>query len=420
MTDARRRLDAIRSQQTEIASHHIDELLAGRVSRREFVRRGSVIGLSAPLVGVILSACGNANSTAGSTSNTSTAPAKQGGTLRVASVTPAAAINPMTIADEGGLVMLQQTGEFLIYSNNRALRLDPMLATSWKPNHDASVWTFELRKGVTFHDGRAMTADDVVYTFKANCDPKSAANALSAFGGVLTPDGVQKAGPDDRALPPQGAQRELPLPRLLRQLQRHHRPQGDGLRVLAEDVHRDGSLQARAATSSSRTPTSWPTRSGGAGRPSSTAPPSPSTPTSRPRRWRCRAPRSMSSPSWCRPAPRRCSPARPTRSSSSRPPSTASCRCAPTKRRSTTPESARRWRCRSIARRWSLRCSSATARSATTRRSRRCSARRTPRSPSASRISPRPSSCSAPPAIPTASRRPCSPRTTRRSPSSPR
>jgi peptide/nickel transport system substrate-binding protein len=195
MTDARRRLDAIRSQQPEIASHHIDELLAGRVSRREFVRRGSVIGLSAPLVAAILAACGGANPTAGSSnSSSSAAPAKQGGKLRVASVAPAASINPITIADEGGLVMLQQTGEFLVYSNNRALRLDPMLATSWKPNHDASVWTFELRKGVTFHDGRSMTADDVVYTFKAHCDPKSAANALSAFGGVLTPDGVQKVG----------------------------------------------------------------------------------------------------------------------------------------------------------------------------------------------------------------------------------
>jgi peptide/nickel transport system substrate-binding protein len=198
MTDAQRRLDTIRSQHSEVVNHYIDELTEGRVSRREFVRRGTVVGLSASVVGTILSACGNANGTGGSSSASSggaVAPAKQGGTMRIASVTPAAAVNPLTIADEGGLVMLQQTGEFLIYSNNRALRLDPMLATSWKPNHDATVWTFELRKGVTFHDGRPLTADDVVYTFKANADPKAATNALSAFEGVLTPSGVQKAGP---------------------------------------------------------------------------------------------------------------------------------------------------------------------------------------------------------------------------------
>ena len=37
-----------------------------------------------------------------------------------------------------------------------------------------------------------MTADDVVYTFKQLSDPKVASNALSAFTGVLTPDGVKK------------------------------------------------------------------------------------------------------------------------------------------------------------------------------------------------------------------------------------
>jgi peptide/nickel transport system substrate-binding protein len=194
MNDAQRQLDAIRSHQSEVVNHYIDELSEGRLSRREFVRRGSVLGLSASLVGVILSACGNANSSSSSSSSSgaATAPAKAGGTLRVASVTPAAAVNPLTIADEGGLVMLQQTGEFLVFSNNQALRLDPMLATSWKPNSDASVWTFKLRSGVKFHDGRAMTADDVVYTFKSNADPKAASNALSAFTGVLTPAGVQK------------------------------------------------------------------------------------------------------------------------------------------------------------------------------------------------------------------------------------
>jgi peptide/nickel transport system substrate-binding protein len=57
------------------------------------------------------------------------------------------------------------------------------------------VWTFKLRPGVTFHGGKAMTADDVVYTFQQLADPKNASNALSTFTGVLTPAGVVKVDP---------------------------------------------------------------------------------------------------------------------------------------------------------------------------------------------------------------------------------
>jgi peptide/nickel transport system substrate-binding protein len=70
--------------------------------------------------------------------------------------------------------------------------LEPMLATSWNPNHDASVWTFKLRSGVTFNNGAPMTADDVVYTFQQLSNPKNASNALSTFQGVLSPAGVRK------------------------------------------------------------------------------------------------------------------------------------------------------------------------------------------------------------------------------------
>ena len=60
---------------------------------------------------------------------------------------PAAAVNPLTISDAGGLLMLNQTGEFLIFDTNLKLALQPMLALSWKPNADGSVWTFKLRDG---------------------------------------------------------------------------------------------------------------------------------------------------------------------------------------------------------------------------------------------------------------------------------
>ena len=43
---------------------------------------------------------------------------------------------------------------------------EPALATDWAPTDDPNVWRFNLRQGVTFHDGAAMTAEDVVFSFE--------------------------------------------------------------------------------------------------------------------------------------------------------------------------------------------------------------------------------------------------------------
>jgi peptide/nickel transport system substrate-binding protein len=104
---------------------------------------------------------------------------------------PTAAINPITIADQGGIECLDQVGEFLVFTDH-SLKYHPWLAESWQPNADATVWTFKIRQGVRFNDGKPMTVDDVVYSFKSQSNPKSSANALSIFGGTLVPDGVVK------------------------------------------------------------------------------------------------------------------------------------------------------------------------------------------------------------------------------------
>jgi peptide/nickel transport system substrate-binding protein len=187
------RLDAIRNNRSELENHYIDELVAGRLDRRTFLRKGAVIGMSTGLMGAILAACGGANKVGTSTAKgTASGTPVKGGTLKLASQAPAAAVNPLTVSDAGGLCMLAQTGEFLTFDNNMALQLQPMLATSWKPSDNGKVWTFNLRAGVKFHNGQPLTADDVVYTFQQLSDPKNASNALSTFTGVLTPSGVQK------------------------------------------------------------------------------------------------------------------------------------------------------------------------------------------------------------------------------------
>ena len=141
-----------------------------------------------------MTACGGANSSSSAAPSSSAAAVKPaaGATLRIAGVVPSSDINPLSVADEGGLTMLQQTGEFLSFNDPQTNILKPMLATSFKPNADASVWTYNLRPGVTFNDGTPMTADDVVYSFQHNTNPKVYVNAASVFTGVLTNDGVKK------------------------------------------------------------------------------------------------------------------------------------------------------------------------------------------------------------------------------------
>ncbi|MEP4038033.1 ABC transporter substrate-binding protein [Pseudophaeobacter sp.] len=56
----------------------------------------------------------------------------------------------------------------------------PDLATSWTANEDATVWTFKLREGVTFHDGSAFDAGDVIYSLNRVLDPELDSPARSA------------------------------------------------------------------------------------------------------------------------------------------------------------------------------------------------------------------------------------------------
>jgi peptide/nickel transport system substrate-binding protein len=198
MRDDHRRLDPVRRQATDLENAVVDELLARRLSRRDFVRRGTVIGISLPTLGLILSACGGDDgdsTTDGGTPASGTA--KKGGTLRVGVTAPSGPVDPITAGNQGSIAMHLMVGEFLIQSEPD-LTLRPALAERWKPNKDGSVWTFVLREGVTFNDGRPMTADDVAATYNRLSDPDGGSIALSALGGVLGKDSAVAV--DDRTV----------------------------------------------------------------------------------------------------------------------------------------------------------------------------------------------------------------------------
>ena len=178
--------------QRELGQGLVDEVNRGRMTRRELLVRGTVLGLSLMTIGSLLAACGGSSS--GATTSPSAAASvapKAGGTLRVTMIPPTGALDPLVMYDPGAIATVQQVTEYLAWAEND-LSLRPVLAESWTPDATAKTWTFKLRQNVNFNNGQPLTADDVVATFKLLCDPKTGSSALSNFKGILSSNGIGK------------------------------------------------------------------------------------------------------------------------------------------------------------------------------------------------------------------------------------
>ena len=90
-------------------------------------------------------------------------------TLRVANVGDVQSMDPHSLNESLQLSFTGSIYEPLI-GRGKDMSLVPALATKWSKT-SPTVWRFELRKGVTFHDGTPFSADDVVFTFKRAQDP---------------------------------------------------------------------------------------------------------------------------------------------------------------------------------------------------------------------------------------------------------
>jgi peptide/nickel transport system substrate-binding protein len=84
-------------------------------------------------------------------------------TVRIGNQGDALSMDPHSLNESLQLSVTGNVYEPLV-GRDRNLKLVPALATSWKQT-SPSVWRFELRKGVKFHDGTPFTADDVLFTF---------------------------------------------------------------------------------------------------------------------------------------------------------------------------------------------------------------------------------------------------------------
>jgi peptide/nickel transport system substrate-binding protein/oligopeptide transport system substrate-binding protein len=67
---------------------------------------------------------------------------------------------------------------------DQTLTIVPALAQFWTATRDGLTWTFTLRKGVKFHHGREVTADDVVYSLTRLLDPRVRSSAADLFANI--------------------------------------------------------------------------------------------------------------------------------------------------------------------------------------------------------------------------------------------
>lgn len=92
-------------------------------------------------------------------------------------------LDPARVRDIYSLSVSRQIFDGLV-EFDQTLAITPALAEFWKASRDGLVWTFVLRKGVKFHHGRDVTADDVVYSFTRILDPKIKSAAADLFAGI--------------------------------------------------------------------------------------------------------------------------------------------------------------------------------------------------------------------------------------------
>jgi len=111
----------------------------------------------------------------------------QSGTLQIAVDQAPVGLDPDVVTAFSSFAVVDQIYEGLLEVNSD-LQLQPALATDWTVSDDGLTYVFNLRQGVKFHNGRLMTADDVVYSFDRIMDPKTGSPQASRFSEVASID----------------------------------------------------------------------------------------------------------------------------------------------------------------------------------------------------------------------------------------
>ena len=166
----------------------IDDVKRGRLSRRRFVHMMIGLGLTAPLAGQMLTAAGVAEAQA---PKATYKPTKRGGggALKVLWWQGATLLNPHfavgTKDQDGSRIFYEPLAVWDPEGN-----LVPVLAAeipslkNGAVGKDGKSVTWKLKKGVQWHDGKAFTADDIVFNWEYAADPATAATTISTYKDI--------------------------------------------------------------------------------------------------------------------------------------------------------------------------------------------------------------------------------------------
>lgn len=170
----------------------IEKIRTIHITRRRFLQSAAAVAGTAA-VGSILGACGGAATPAATGTATSaatqaaaggtTGQPKKGGILKVAYQTDPTGFDPAIPDTYSSELMCEQMYEPLVEYNNE-LKIVPCLAESYTTSEDKLTLTFNLRKGVKFHNGEEMTSDDVEFTINRIKDPKTGSPRAAYFANV--------------------------------------------------------------------------------------------------------------------------------------------------------------------------------------------------------------------------------------------
>jgi peptide/nickel transport system substrate-binding protein len=163
-----------------------DQLKTGRISRRDFLRFATLLGMSASLAYACSGPTENeAAENAGSPDLANPTGIKRGGTW-TSSMQLQLLDHPARLSWVEGANIVRQINEYLTETGPDNITR-PYLLDRWEANEDVTVWDLYLKQGVTFNNGDELTADDVMFTMGEWLNPdvgSSMLGLLSALSGM--------------------------------------------------------------------------------------------------------------------------------------------------------------------------------------------------------------------------------------------
>jgi len=163
----------------------LNQLLRGRISRRDALKRGAAIGLGASALGTLAHIGGESAFAQDSTPGAAAAPS---GEIVWALETTVPNIIPFR-----GIALAQWQGKEFLYDSLLAwdadLNVIPALAESYETPDDLT-YVFHLRQGVKFHNENEMTAKDVVYSLTTALNPPEPGVKVPYLGNVVSAEAV--------------------------------------------------------------------------------------------------------------------------------------------------------------------------------------------------------------------------------------